>query len=106
MPKKGEKEALPNAILGEFGSQIQSLITKVVGKKTKELEAKEKELKAREEKVIRVLNNQHVKGKIKIQVGDREFFTTADILGSVKETYFTGRLFIKELDYLLFLKVC
>jgi hypothetical protein len=85
-----KQETIPDQILGAFGEQIQKLITEAVGKKTKELENKEKELKEREEKVNKILSNQHASGIINIQVGNQKFVTAADILTSIKDTYFTG----------------
>jgi hypothetical protein len=86
--------AIPEVILNSFGSGLQKLIEEAVGQKLQFLENKEKELQEREEKVRHVLENIELRrqGQVTLRVGERLFYTTADVLLSRKDSYFHGLL--------------
>lgn len=73
--------------------QFMESINKSVVEKTKELDTKEKEILAREEKVEKVLGRlSKCKNKVTLRVGDQLFYTTSDVLRSVKDSYFCALL--------------
>jgi len=75
-----------------FGEGLQSLISKAVGEKLKELDFREAAVKERERRMKEVFETQISVEKVVLRVGSRKFIMHPSVLLSKKDTYFTGLL--------------
>ncbi len=92
IPKQNHDEK-PSPILDGFAHNLQKLIELTLAEKSNALDTKEKELQEREAKVEKVLGTlAKGLGNVVLRVGDRLFYTSADILLSRRDSYFAGML--------------
>jgi hypothetical protein len=78
--------------MDKFSDNLKSLIETTLSQKTAEIEERERLVAIREANIDHIMKNNHIRGRIKLQVGSVVFDTSADILKRDDYSYFHGFL--------------